>query len=132
MYVIPDIIPHENDSSTEIETTLALIASLGRQDAYAEYVPPVTNGDDRTRGRYKSVKKPLTDKVLARHINGGPAVGIYPMAAGDTTVRTATFDLDNHDGTVSSERMTEVAKGLRSIALIDHNMPLLPARSGGG
>lgn len=53
------------------------------------------------------VKRPLTQ--LQSHLDGGPARGVCPVKAGESTTRVAVLDLDSHKGETSWADMCAVA-----------------------
>lgn len=53
-------------------------------------------------------REPLTEARLAKHLNGGPARGVCPIKAGESTTMLGLLDLDSHKGEVPWDDMTEV------------------------
>lgn len=92
------------DSTATLENKLALLRSLfgARSDVFAlrwenassgksGWSPAVRGGwaDKRSKKEYL----PLTDTVLAKHLNGDAAIGIYPLLHDDTcTLLACDFD----------------------------------------
>jgi hypothetical protein len=85
----------------------------------------------RPQGAPRRVKSPLTADRLARHVNGGPAYGVYPMEPGSSTTRVALFDLDAHHGETPWPEMQSAALALMQ-ALEARGLKPLPFRSSGG
>jgi hypothetical protein len=54
----------------------------------------------------------LTESQLKKHFNGGPARGCAPIKNGESTTRSALFDLDAHDQATSWDDMVNVASRL--------------------
>lgn len=46
--------------------------------------------------KYRGETGAITKEMLGRHLNGGPHLGVYPMAAGADTTELAALDLDDH------------------------------------
>lgn len=54
-------------------------------------------------------REPLTEARLAKHLNGGPARGVCPIKAGESTTMVGLLDLDSHKGESTWEQMVEAA-----------------------
>lgn len=76
-------------------------------------------------------REPLTDERLARHRNGGPARGVCPIRAGESTTLCALIDFDSHKGEVPWEEMQRTALEVIE-ALEDRGLHATPFRSWGG
>lgn len=77
------------------------------------------------------IHRPLTAARLSKHLEGGPAVGLTPIAPGASTTQVAVLDLDSHRGEVPWPQMTATALQLMA-AGEGHGLRLLPFRSSGG
>jgi predicted P-loop ATPase len=77
------------------------------------------------------LRMPLTETILARHLNGGPPCGAAPMLSGTSTTLTALLDLDSHQGESSWDQMVEAAVQLIG-ALNARGLRAIPFRSTGG
>jgi hypothetical protein len=76
-------------------------------------------------------REALTPARLAKHLNGGPARGVCPIKAGESTTRVAVLDLDSHGGETSWPDMCRVAAGIvDALALV--GLYAQPFRSTGG
>lgn len=77
------------------------------------------------------LKQPLNDSRLRMHLTGGPARGVCPIKAGESTTRVAVLDLDSHKGETSWADMGriagEVAQFLKGVG-----MNAIPFSSSGG
>jgi hypothetical protein len=73
----------------------------------------------------------LTTERIRAHLNGGPARGVCPIKAGESTTMVAVLDFDSHGGEVSwvemSAKVSAVVDALEMIGM----QPIL-FRSGGG
>ena len=77
-------------------------------------------------------REPLTDEMLARHLNGGPARGVCPIRAGESTTRVGLLDFDSHKGEVSWAQMSAVvARVVDELELVHGMSPVLFRSSGG-
>lgn len=76
--------------------------------------------------------QPLTDERLARHLNGGPARGVCPIKAGESTTRVAVLDFDSHDGKVTWPEMSAVVQRVADALEMAHGLEPILFRSGGG
>ena len=74
-----------------------MLADLSRRDIYAR----------RVDTRYVPVHEKLTQLILERHLEGGPAIGQY-ILSGDKT-QVAVIDMDSHDGAMSWPEIVAVA-----------------------
>lgn len=83
------------------------------------------------QGRQAWTKEPINYARLAAHCNGGPARGVCPIKAGESTTMVALLDLDSHKGEVPWPEMIEVAKVV-CFALELHGLEPIPWRSSGG
>lgn len=83
------------------------------------------------QGQQAWTREPINTFRLERHLNGGPARGVCPIKAGESTTMVALLDLDSHKGEVSWPEMIEVAKGV-CFALELHGLEPIPWRSSGG
>lgn len=77
------------------------------------------------------IDQPLTDAKVAKHCNGGPAYGVYPMQAGESTTMLALADLDSHKGETPWHDMQSAALRLMS-AMEAGGLRPIPFRSSGG
>ena len=93
----------------------------GRTSAYGRKTP----------NDYVSEKKALTVKVVAHHLNGGPAIGMYQIEPSRDTVQFAAFDIDDHDGSLGWQAVQELARRLDA-ELRRHGLYAFRVRSGGG
>jgi len=88
-------------------------------------------GVKRHGGKPFKEARALDAKALARHLNGGPAYGAYPIKPGESVCSVALLDLDAHRGETAWPQMTEVAltlcTALERLGLLPH-----PWRSSGG
>lgn len=76
-------------------------------------------------------KEPLTSENLLRHINGDVARGVCPIRPGDSHVRVALLDFDNHRDETAPSEMTQIAQAVMD-ELKSHGMNVIPWRSSGG
>lgn len=76
-------------------------------------------------------REPITQERIAAHLGDGPARGVCPIKAGESTVMAALFDLDSHKGETSWDEMAQVAAKL-STALADRGLQATPFSSSGG
>jgi hypothetical protein len=102
-------------------------ASYARSDVHAERWFNHAKG----RWEYRPVHARLDAARLRKHLNGGPHVGVYLMNERTDVTRLGALDLDDHDGTLPSEKMREVAGRLAAAATKYGLSPWL-VRSGGG
>jgi hypothetical protein len=117
----------DDESAATLFDTLKLIATLGRQDIYAEFVPAHSKKPHSYAPRYEA----FTDAVLRCHLNGGPFVGVYIYPKGADRSRLLVFDLDDHAGTLGWPAVSAVGLKLRGAA--EHRgLRLLFVRSGNG
>lgn len=93
----------------------------GRTSAYGRKTP----------NDYVSEKKALTVEVVAHHLNGGPAIGMYQIEPGRDTVQFAAFDIDDHDGSLGWQAVQELARRLDA-ELRRRELYTFRVRSGGG
>jgi hypothetical protein len=77
------------------------------------------------------VKKPLTDAKLVSHLDGGPARGVCPIKAGESTTRVAVLDLDSHKGETSWADMFTVGDNVSRL-LLEQGLRTVPFASSGG
>ena len=77
------------------------------------------------------VKKPLTEAMLARHCNGGPAFGAAPIAPGTSVTLVAVLDFDAHKGESTWDQMRQAAATVHD-ALTTQGYAPLAFRSSGG
>ncbi len=91
-----------NQAKTEIDSRAAALAPL---------VERVRTDVTAVRGKngVAWTREPLTPTRIARHLNGGPARGVCPIGAGESTLRAAALDLDSHKGEVAWPEMVETA-----------------------
>lgn len=75
--------------------------------------------------------EPLTTERLLKHLNGGPARGVCPIKAGESTTMVALFDLDSHKGETIWDEMAAAALRL-SEALEQRGLRPVPFSSSGG
>lgn len=54
-------------------------------------------------------KDQLTDALLLRHVNGGPARGVCPIKAGESVTMVGLLDLDSHKGESTWDEMAQAA-----------------------
>ncbi len=94
-----------------------------RKDVYAVRTPAGT-----PRPEYA----PLDDKPVARHLNGGPQIGVYFMNPGETTVRAAALDFDSHNGETSWTRMCLIVGQVVESMELAYGLRPDVFRSGGG
>jgi hypothetical protein len=87
--------------------------------------------DKRKRWSYKPVEAALTKRHLAAHLTDGPHLGTYVIPAESDKVRSAVFDLDDHNGEVEWPVMVDWAKRITA-ALKAVKLNAWPVRSGGG
>lgn len=57
-----------------------------------------------------SVKSPITEKRLTRHLNGGPYCGASVIHEGESTTRVGLLDLDSHKGETPWSAMVETTE----------------------
>jgi len=76
-------------------------------------------------------KQPLTQERLLVHLGDGPARGLCPIRAGESTTMVALLDLDSHKGEVDWPQMVEVGQRLIE-ALAARGLVAHPWRSRGG
>lgn len=76
-------------------------------------------------------REALTPARLAKHLNGGPARGVCPIKAGESTTMVGLLDLDSHKGESTWDEMAEAA--LRVVAELEARfMAPVAFRSSGG
>ena len=82
-------------------------------------------------GGVQWTRQPLTEERLRDHLGAGPARGLCPIRAGESTTMVALLDLDSHKGEVDWPQMVEVGQrlieALAALGLVAH-----PWRSRGG
>jgi len=76
-------------------------------------------------------KEPLTDLMMAKHLNGGPARGCAFIKPGQSSTMVSTLDLDSHKGEVSWEVMCQVAQGIMEVLVFMGAHPVAFSSSGG-
>jgi predicted P-loop ATPase len=57
-------------------------------------------------------REPLTDAMLAKHLNGGPYRGVCPVKAGESVTLVGMYDLDSHKGETSWADMIGIVDNL--------------------
>lgn len=73
----------------------------------------------------------LTTERIRAHLNGGPARGVCPIKAGESTTMVAVLDFDSHGGEVNWDEMSaKVAVVAETLGMI--GMEPILFRSGGG
>jgi hypothetical protein len=77
------------------------------------------------------INQALTAAKLAKHCDGGPAYGVYPMLPGESTTRIALLDLDSHKGETPWPDMQAAALNIMA-DLESYGMRPIPFRSSGG
>lgn len=78
------------------------------------------------------VREPLKPQQhLARHLNGGPAVGLAPIIPGTSETRVLVFDLDSHKGEANWGEVCRVGDGIMR-RLRGRGMNPFAFRSSGG
>ncbi len=85
----------------------------------------------KSNGRMAWTREPLTQKLLAHHVNGGPARGVCPIKAGESVTMVALLDLDSHKGESTWDEMAEAAQQVAD-ALEQAGLRPVPFRSSGG
>ena len=85
----------------------------------------------REGGSPKRVSRKITDAVVRKHLNGGPAIGACPIQRGSDTTMLALIDLDDHDGSAGDAVITGAAQQITD-ALARRGMRAVPWRSRGG
>lgn len=73
----------------------------------------------------------LTDALVAKHLNGGPARGCCPIKAGESVTMAGLFDMDSHKGEVTWPDMVGHAKRIMETMEMVGLTPI-PFRSSGG
>lgn len=73
----------------------------------------------------------VTQTRLARHVNGGPYIGLSFILPGESTTRAAAYDLDSHGGETPWPVMLEAAARLRDSLILAGYLPILFRSSGG-
>ncbi len=110
--------------NAKIETLLSIVGHA-RPDQHAV----------RRRGesRWEYIKRSgeVTEDSLRGHLNGGPHLGVYLMAAGANVTRLATFDIDDHDGTLPWPEVQAAARKIMD-AVRPAGFNPWPIRSGSG
>lgn len=79
----------------------------------------------------RRVRQALSGDMLAHHVNGGPAYGVYPMEPGSSSTRVAVLDLDSHKGETAWPDMQAAALTVMA-ALEVRDLRPIPFRSSGG
>lgn len=110
------------DIKNPLIKALTPLTSRMRTDVTAKKVPA---------GNSIWTKEPLTDLLMAKHLNGGPARGCAFIKPGQSVTMVATLDLDSHKGEVSWDGMTEVAQQLTDALNFMGVFPTLFSSSGG-
>lgn len=102
-------------------------------DALAPIISRVRTSTCCVKGPHgiRRINAPLTHDRLIRHLNGGPAHGVYPMESGSSTTRLALFDLDSHRGETPWPDMQRAALTLMQTLEVRGFRPV-PFRSSGG
>lgn len=75
---------------------------------------------------------PLTDEMLAQHLDSGPLRGCCPIKAGESTTRIGLLDFDSHKGEVSWQQMSEVVAGVVDTLEVAYGLAPVLFRSSGG
>lgn len=83
-------------------------------------------------GRMSWTDEPLTAERLAAHLNGGPARGVCPIKAGESTTCVAVLDFDSHGGETPWPVMSEVVMSVVDALDMAWGMSPILFRSGGG
>jgi hypothetical protein len=86
-------------SNVHLIAALAPITSRVRTDVTAV---------KRADGLQAWTKQPLTADRLLKHLTTGPARGVCPIKAGESTTLLAVLDFDSHGGETSWAEMSEV------------------------
>lgn len=76
------------------------------------------------------IKQALTAEKVAKHCNGGPAYGVYPMQAGSSVTLLALLDLDSHKGETPWPAMQAAALAVMRV-LEARGLRPIPFRSSG-
>lgn len=107
-------------------------AELGRTLApLIALLPTTTRWIKRAGAPPVHQKKPLTQDLLARHVNGGPAFGLAPIPPGTATTQVALLDFDNHRGQLQWAEMA-LAASVVSTQLRNAGLEPVLFRSSGG
>jgi energy-coupling factor transporter ATP-binding protein EcfA2 len=109
---------------TDREDLIAALEPLVRRvrtDVTAKKGP---NGQTWTR-------EELTQELLLRHVNGGPARGVCPIKAGESTTMVGLLDLDSHKGESTWQEMADTASQVLD-ELARRGLHAVPFRSSGG
>ena len=64
----------------------------------------------KSGGKTRRTDEPLTDELLAQHLNGGTACGVYTIKEGESSTMIVVLDLDSHKGETTWEEMVSVAQ----------------------
>jgi Virulence-associated protein E len=76
-------------------------------------------------------REPLTEKLLAKHMNGGPARGTCPIKAGESVTMVGLLDFDSHKGESTWAEMVAAAQ-MVAAELESRFMSGIAFRSSGG
>lgn len=106
-------------NNPELETFLSAFASCGSRNYYYAY-----NKQD-----YRFQDAPVTDAVIAGHLNNTQPIAIVPFSGSETCL--AAFDIDNHGGKASWSEVVKLTKPLVN-ALREDDLNPFVVRSGGG
>ena len=79
----------------------------------------------------RPVREPLKKQHLERHLDGGPGVGLAPIAPGENTCRVAVLDIDSHKGEIAWEAIIEKCRAIVA-TLRQRDLAPIPFRSSGG
>lgn len=77
-------------------------------------------------------RQPLTEEMLLAHLDGGPARGVCPIRAGESTTCVGLLDFDSHKGETSWPEMSAtVARVVEVLEDVCGLAPILFRSSGG-
>lgn len=109
-------------TSANLSNALKPILSRVRDDVTAA---------KNAQGKVFRTDDPITSSLIRKHLNGGPARGVYPILPGESVCRIALLDLDSHKGETSWKDMTsEAMKVIKACA--QKGLEIIPWRSSGG
>lgn len=98
----------------------------GRTSAYA-----VRKGNIYVPARNDDIDLPLTAAAIAKHLNGGPHIGVYLGDPNSSSVRFAVYDLDDHNGELGWDEIVNRARAIVD-ELKRRGFDAFVTRSGGG
>jgi predicted P-loop ATPase len=90
------------------------------------------SGLRQAAGHYTKTNVALDDETIARHLNGGPVRGAYPMLPGSQETLVAVLDFDDHDKDMPWDQMSDKVERVADLLELSWGLSPILFRSGGG